>query len=385
MKRPRIERVPGDYDPRYPRALSREEYERLVAPDQRKRVVAAAAALASMALGPAAAQESSAAGEERLETVLRVLRSGARGSAQWMPRSSFVRQRDRQGNPLVLPSIPVMFGNSSNGLFDAERARQLANQLFTAYGLRPVTDHPTEGVAATIDVYDPVAGVGVELRGGMPDRNVIFSEPAPEPPNELLDDEELARLAEQGIRVQCAELGAYPIMDGDGVTSMLAYLAGVVAFLDEVTGGADIGLVSILDADKVRIALPQPAGAGAEPPDGQAPVELAEETALEFVIDPARGYERAPSGWQLFGRAEWEAIERVPASAGPLLMQVPVATGTPLVVQQDGEPPLRVEAEASLCFLPPGFDPRRPFRVTVRLPAGQHHVGPHLVLYGTGR
>jgi hypothetical protein len=375
-KRPRIERVPGDYDPRYPRALEREQYEELVAPDSTQRMVAAAAAAASLALGPALAAQGG--GEsERLESVLAVLGTGVTGGSWWFERAAFQRERDTQGSPIVLPSIPIMFGNSVSGLFDAERARKLAAELFVAYGLRPLSDHRVGDVGASLDVYDPVSRVGVELRGPVPEEKPWYAEVGEVAPVRL-DDEEHARLARDGVRVQCVELESFYVADGDRATCMLAYLAGIVAFLNEVTTGPDIDLTAILDKQQLRIDRGPGTSAEESVPDLLQPDAA---RTITYAIDPGRGYERAIRSDRR-GPVAWEPPLLVPAPGSPLLLELRAAYGKALTVEQEGEPPLRVEAAGTLCFLPPRFDPRRPYRVTLHLSSGEGSVEPHLVLYG---
>lgn len=383
--KPGIERIPGDYDPRYPRVLASDEYEAWIAPDQRQRILTAAAAAASLALAPSsAAQGDGGEGTERVEAVLRVLTSGGAGGSGWLARSEFLRGKDAQGNPTVLPSIPIMFGNSESGLFDANRARALACELFTAYGLRPFADHRivVEGVEATIDVYDPARRVGVELRGAMPRVNQMFAEPDAESDAVALDDAEHARLAELGHRVQRVDLARFPLMDGDQATPTFAYLAGIVAFLNEVAGGPEVDLTAILENERMRIALPE---AQIEPGvrlTAPRTFEIDGKATIHFAIDPAQGYERAVAPDGPRGEPEWRAIEPPRPGSGPLLVEIRASPHAVLTVEQDGARPLRVDAAGSLAFLPPRFDPTRPFRVTLRMEPGRWYVDPHLVLYG---
>lgn len=386
--KPRIERVPDDYDPRYPRALERAEYEEWLAPDQRQRILAAATAAASLALATGrAAQSGGAAGSERVEAVLRVLTSGAAGGSGWFHRSSFERGKDPQGNPTVLPRIPIMFGNSQNGVFDANRARALASELFAAYGLQPGADHrvAADGVEATIDLYDPERRVGVELRGALEPLPRGFAKPEEEPAGAALDDVELARLAASGYRIQRVDLFQFPLMDGDQATPTLAYLAGIVEFLNEVAGGPEVDLTAVLAMERMRIALPEAqVDSGVRCMDGHT-FEADAEATLTFALDPAQGYERAVASNKFRRENGWHTAEPAPKGSGPLLIEVRARRPVALTVEQDGARPLRIEAAGSLAFLPPRFDPNRPFRVTLRLQPGSTEVEPHLVLYGLPR
>jgi hypothetical protein len=386
--KPGIERVPAAYDPGYPRALARSEYDECIAPDQRQRIVAAAAAAASLALAPPSAAQGRGQDDERVAAVLRVLNEGGAGESSWFARASFKAGKDAQGNPTVLPAIPISYGNSMNGVFDANRARRLASELFAAYGLRPLADHRLveQGVEATLDVYDPAKRVGVELRGAMPRVNGMFGGAEPEPEAVALDDAEHARLAASGNRVQRVDLDSFPLMDGDQATPMLAYLAGIVAFLNEVAGGPELDLTSILSKERMRIALPETEVApGSRFTPGQK-FQTDVAATITLTIDPARGYERAVDPDRRRGEPEWRAAEPTsrPGSA-PLLLEVRAYPAAAITVEQDGTEPLRVEAAGSLAFLPPRFDPARPFRITLRLESGENVVEPHLVLYGLPR
>ncbi len=389
--RPGIEGIPADYDPRYPRTLDPAEYEERIAPDQRQRLLAAAAAAASLACTPSGAPQTIGKEADRVETVLRVLTSGGVGDSHWFSGAAFQRRKDRQGNPTVLPFIPIMFGNSMSGLFDANRARALTRELFLAYGLAPFVDHRLEEgeVQATIDLYDPKRRVGVELRGSMPKQNGMFASPSAEPPAAALDDAEHARLAAGGSRVQCVDLASFEVMDGDGATATLAYLAGIVEFLNEVAGGPAIDLTAILSGEKGRITLPEPRlDPGVRLAEARAPwgstYEADAASAITYSIDPAPGYERTTPqahGYEL----GWSAAEPGRPGSSPLLLQIHASPAAALTVEQDGARPLRVEAAGSLAFLPAHFDPSRPFRVTLRLEPGKSRVVPHLVLYGLAR
>ena len=138
MTRPKFERVSDHYRPRFPAELTPEEYAELIAPESGTRMLAAAAA-ASLALGVTLpAQE----GPERERQFLALLESlEPDRSLAWYAATTFVRTENAFESPIVLPRIPISFGNSHNGVFDAERARKLAREVFEIYGLHPAPDY----------------------------------------------------------------------------------------------------------------------------------------------------------------------------------------------------------------------------------------------------
>lgn len=385
MSHLRIERVAGDYRPGYPRRLSPAEYEALMRCDRDRRVLAAAAAASVTFATALAAQEGGSGREDR---VLTLLSRSAAGPSSWIEHAAFRRGKDAHGVPWVTPQIPISFGNSHNGLFDAGRARALARELFHVYGLKPRTDHDlaAEGTAARLDLYDPAVQVGCKLRGRMPAEVRMSGRAEPEEPAHALDDEELAKLAASGHRIQAVDLDAFPLMDGDQFTPTLAYLGGIVAFLNEVTGGPDIDLGAILERHEVRqpLALPGKAPAGVRidgQPGGGWIVHADAAADLVLAAGGARAERRVPPPAGR-GPADWQPTELRDGVDGPMLLRLVMHPGTAMVVSQDGADAVRIAAAGTIAFLPQRFDPRRPFTLTLRLTPGQHVVPGHVVLGG---
>ncbi len=380
MSEPRIQRVPVGYDPRYPAELDRVSYERLIAPDQQRRIAAAAAAAAALALaGTTAAQGEGKPARNRAEAVLAILNTVAAQQSTWLDNARFVRQKDQQGNTVIVPHIPISFGNSHNGVFDAGRARKLARELFVAYGLKPEVGWKAtaEGVEATLDVYDAALQVGTKLRGNTPKDQGMLGTAETEAPATGLDDEEHGKLIKRGLRVHCADLDAYPLMDGDQVTPTLAYLAGIVAFLDEVTQGPPIGIEGVLVNERLQLSMPKPTSKDALSIDGRV-LTAARQTELVFDVDPAAGYEQFVAGPHPRG-GEWRKVAKAPRAGNLVLLKFGPGA---LTVVQDGEPPLKVVARAGQAFLPARFDPGRAFQLRVTVEKGQYYLPSALLLLG---
>jgi hypothetical protein len=388
MTKPEIRRVPGDYAPDYPAGLTREQFEALLAGDARARILKTAAA-AGLALG--AALPAQKPGGEREPKMLAVLRTLAGDSGGWLERADFRRTRNAFDSPVVVPIIPISFGNSHNGLFDAERARQLARAMFSAYGLNAGAGHrvAADGVEARLDGYDPAAGVGFKLRGRAPKSNAMFAVPEPEDASSDLDPAEHAALAAKGVRVHVAELEQYPLMDGDQLTPTLAYLAGIVDFLNAVTGG-ELDLEAILMARSQRFPLADALDAPATVAVASDPYGFRLQTKaraqLLLRVDPRRGVEVAADT----GRTAWvEAKEPLATRGRPTVLRLGFgAQGegakATLRVTQEAAVPVHVESTGGTVFLPSAFDATKPFQLTLEVEPGDYWLESH-VRVGAGR
>lgn len=392
MTRPRIAAIPGDYDPRYPRSLAPDEYQRLIEPDQRARLLRAASLAGAVSLGAAAAAQEAESSKARTDAVLAILTEASSGSGGWLKQTTFQRIKTKGAGEVIIPSIPISFGNSHSGVFDAERARDLARDLFRAYGLKPRRNHPLRvgKAVARLDVYDPALQIGTKLRGLMPEKGGLGSVPGKEPPSRGLADEELVAFTQKGHRIHCADLAAYPLMDGDQVTPTLAYLAGVVSFLNEVTSGPDIQLDAVLGLRSIRTTLAISAGKkGVEVRrDEQRSILVYAQRATELIIPIAADarFEEEVKAKQPGRNSTWQLLK---ARSGPgtvLMLRLTAWPGPALRVEQDGEQPIRIDAKGSQVFLPPRFDPRRAFRVILKLAAKQNYrfLG-HVELVGNRR
>lgn len=389
MKVPRIERVHTDYEPGYPAGLTAEQFAALLASDRQRRLLTAAAA-AGLTIGTLAAQDGTdAADRERkvLEVLTRAVTGDSTGSSFWYPRTTFERTKNECGSTVVVPRIPIMFGNSRNGVFDAERARQLARGMFEAYGLRPAADVDIgDGdTGAELDGFDRHRRVGFELNGRPDGEPGMAGGVAAEAPSDELSKDEHAKLAADGIEIHLVDLANYPLMDGDQVTPTVAYLAGIVAFLNEVTDGPDIDLDAVLLRRSQRFPMsPIDAPAGVEVRHDERQVTLTVEKAISvpIAIDPAKSVQVAAEGSRRFDR--WDDAERpLPTVGRPTVIRLahrPGSAGTPAprvrIVQAATK--LDVVITAPVGFLPSGFDATRPFMLILQLEPGVHVIDTHV-------
>jgi hypothetical protein len=229
--------------------------------------------------------------------------------------------------------------------------------------------------------------VGCKLRGKLAQPVGPFAGAEPEAPGRALDDDELGRLAASGHRIQALELDWFPLMDGDQVTPTLAYLAGIVAFLNSVTGGHDIDLQAILERHEVRVPLPVPTAGKAvviEPAAGSpaCSLQVDKESELTFQLRLGDDCERRQPPTERFGQPTWkpEALPRRWPS--PVLLRLPSLPQVAVTLEQGGKPPLRLEARGPLLFLPRQFDPRAPFTLTLRLSPGGYTLEGYVVFGG---
>lgn len=395
QRRVHLERraVPPGYEPAYPAELSPEQYRTLILASTQLRARRLALAAGALACCSASAQESAPASrEEQVLALVRELHAG--GLVSWYTNTSFRRE-----GAAVVPDIPISFGNSHNGVFDAGRARELGRRLFEIYGLSPSADVRFDiGDGAVLDAFDAARNIGFELSGRKPSSNRMFATPEAEPPDEALDEAERLELAHQGIRVLAADLARYPLMDGDQFTPMLAWLAGLAAFLNELTDGPELDLSALLFARAQRFPLPD--GAGLALPLGVS--ARAGRGHLGFLVErPATlrlefGGDGAPP--PLAGRK----LRHVQATAEPLDRPLSTA-GAPTVLhlveiydalgheRARGESPLRlrllqadleVESEDATLFAPSAFDAARPFALELRLAPGSHQFWNDYLLVG---
>jgi hypothetical protein len=169
----------------------------------------------------------------------------------------------------VDPHIPATCGNSDNGIVPDELLRAVALRACRIFGLDVAVNHQLDvsalDVQARLDVFDEHRRAGVELRGRVPVDNRMSSQAADEPDSAAaLSDQEAARLAAQGYRLHVDDLKRFRLYDGDTFSPSIAYLAGVVSFLSEVTDGEDVDLGGILfEREAVwSPALPSPLDEG---------------------------------------------------------------------------------------------------------------------------
>jgi hypothetical protein len=339
--------------------------------------------------GPLAAQDRTGeAGREREAGVLAVLRKLDALEQSWLPMSSFRITPSPLGCPQVLPHIPISCGNSRMGVFDATRARRLARELFAVYRLDAKADVPVRepGVEAVLDGYAAGRKVGFELRGIAPPTPGMEAEALLEDAGAGLDDGELAKLRQAGIRVHIADLKNYPLMDLDQYTPTLAWLASVVAFLDEVTDGRGVPLDAVLWQRRQRFPLgplPEAKGVAQQVSNGYLVLEVAASTTLTATVDGS-GCEESPDAQSRTGK--WVAREQPVATAGQITRVTlgigTSAKGTSLRITQelgDG-PTVDVQAYGASVLMPSTFDGGKPFTIVLKLEPGTFYVEPHVVV-----
>ena len=256
---------PGYY-PGYPRLLSQEEIDSLLKPGILKRfsreallagTLTAGVALAAAGASPAATTAAlpragiSTRTDPRLkadvERLVKETLAGSRGNMSWHERASIQLRKEMGSNPPVkYPMMPIMFGNSLMGVFDAGAAREAARKLFALYGIdlaRNVTLR-ARGYEFTCDGFNEKHQVGFELIQSPGGSWFQGKNPPPEPASSRLDDAELkgldAAVKAGKIKVFVAKASGYPNMDNDLYTPMQYYLASVVDYLNWVHGDRKI-------------------------------------------------------------------------------------------------------------------------------------------------
>jgi len=194
--------------------------------------------------------------QTRAERVLALLSEASQTRSWYYADTIFESVPPPLGNgPVLVPRVAlVMCGTRDHFALDDVRARQLGRELFTIYGLTPEADHrEAEGAYSfVLDGLDAAAGVGFELRGhARPPtddelRGVCYwsGEVEPEEASVALDADEFAGLSARGIRLHVADVESYGSLER--FTPMLAYLASLVRFLNEVTTGEDVELGGLL-------------------------------------------------------------------------------------------------------------------------------------------
>ncbi|MBK8172727.1 MAG: hypothetical protein IPK60_20650 [Sandaracinaceae bacterium] len=291
----------------------------------------------------------------------------------------------------VVPSIPISCGNSHGGTFDGERARDLAASVFEIYGLAPERKQSTDsfGVRATLDGYDGSARVGFELRG-LPSEAMMDAASRPEAPDDALDDNDSIALHYLGLRVHVADLNCYPLMDGDQFTPTLAYLAGLVEFLNDVTGGENVDLSAITMRRAQSFVLPAadelvlPEGVTARRDGLFLRVEVSRLATVRLDFLPIRACTNgelrnrlSEPAWLDEPRATRGAPTVVAMSAHYFEHSNGAGDGTSLgsrLLQPgvDGEPEVDVRVRGTILFAPSRFDATRAFSVELELSPGTH-------------
>jgi len=333
--------------------------------------------------------------ETREERVLALVRRVASEEhSTWYAQARFGPPDESHpllGNgPVFAPRVPISCGNSDGGTFDADRARSLARELAGIYGLEPRGDVGIDaaGGRAVLDFLDRRAGIGAKLRGLSVAR---MSWPSPPEPAETdLDAAECADLLAAGLRLHVADVQLYRRYDGDEVTPLCGYLAGLVRFLNAWTPGEDVDPGAWIFEREATLAVPQDLASS----PGLQLYRLSRGEgwqALEWIAEEPRRLVLSFRGLQDLGEpvrsrflpdpeADEHALTRSTRGAPSVLllpfyfrMRDGQGTGAlPMRIVQELEGALLVhESPVSTAFLPSTFDLTRPFRVELELPIGR--------------
>lgn len=182
----------------------------------------------------------------REERVLALLQEVGRSGSYRYWGATFPEVEPRLGNgPVVVPAISVFCGNTDTGTFDDVVARKIASECLRIYGFEVSSEHQLREPECRVrlDGVDIGAKVGFELVGrGCHEE---FCEVQPEEPEVGLEPEDARWLAQQGYRLHVADVALYSGY-GDELTPTLAYVAGLVRFLNEATEGEDVLLDGLL-------------------------------------------------------------------------------------------------------------------------------------------
>lgn len=182
----------------------------------------------------------------REERVLALLQEVGRSGSYRYAHATFDVVEPRLGEgPVVVPGIFVLCGNADSGTFDDAVARRIAADCLRIYGFEVIRDHDLRDGTRSVrlDGVDLARKIGFELVGrGCREEFCDVEEEAPEIG---LEEAEARWLAEQGFRLHVADVAQYRGY-GDELTPTLAYVAGLVRFLNELTAGEDVVLDGLL-------------------------------------------------------------------------------------------------------------------------------------------
>lgn len=270
--------VSSNYDPGYPRSLTEQEIEDLLRPNLFRRfgknaLMAAGAVVAGIGLASAAATGIAQEGGPKplpkpgLSTnkdamfrakVLKLAHEILGDKVgSWNAMSAVHIKQDVLANPPIkYPHIPISFGNSYVGIFDAEKARTATFTMFEQYGIKLEKNVTVKGAGYEFnaDGFNKELGIGFEIV--MPEGPIGFGPQKlpPEPAERKLDTQELKSL-DQDIkagkqRIFVVHAAGYPNMDGDLYTPMEYYLASVIDYLNWAHGDATMERDAVLGKKK---------------------------------------------------------------------------------------------------------------------------------------
>jgi hypothetical protein len=335
--------------------------------------------------------------ETREERVLALLEEVARSGTYRYQVATFREEEPRLGEgPVVVSELWVTCGNADEGTFDDVAVRRLAAECLRIYGLEPSVEHEVHlgGCQARLDGVDLEARVGFELVGlGCRE---TFCEAKQEPPEVGLDADEAYWLARQGLRLHIADVASYRGY-GEEFAPTLAYLAGLVRFLNGVTEGEDVELGGLLFErerawDFARLRF-EAAGVSTRPDNGKRELIVEQPVTLTFECPGGRGLDARPF------RVPFEEDEVTLRRCAPMLSTRGKASALCLeaaaspLVTDGGEPDFRLrvrqtmagvervhESTAWVAFLSGDFDLAAPFVLELELGPGRYWF--HEVLLG---
>lgn len=333
--------VSSNYQPEYPRFLTQAEVADLLRPSLFHRFSRATLLTGAMITGAIAATFGAQAAEpgkstrtdaklkERVDAVVAEVlgpvttdpKDPAVVRNYWYKRSFLAPASELASNPPVkYPRIPISYGNSYCGVFDATAARAATLKLFAAYGIELKADQTvrTGDYEFVADGYDertktgfkivmPPGGGGRGLGGPAPAAPVPRVRPDGNPgfvgEEKDLDDAEQKALdadVKAGkLKFFVVKAQGFPNMDGDQYTPLKYYMASVVDYLNYVHGDAQIDPKTVLGetmgdkdpriAQRVEAAVARVKERQAAGDHAGALVELGE----ILRVDPENEYARA--------------------------------------------------------------------------------------------
>lgn len=258
-----IEAIRKPYDPGYPARLSDDELTALLkarAGSPHLRAAALIACLGSSLAAQESKPTSRPAGDSNREAKICWSLNAAMAKCRngyWLPFASIERSEipGLPGRKVVKAIVPISYGNSFSGLFDANAARQHARMVFGAYGipLKMEVEVDVRGARGILDGYSEERKLGFEIRTHDLDMEqfVDWSEPVATNENQdvALDEREITAIEATGRKILYAPQSFYAVFDGDKSVPMLYWMAAVVDFLNSVTDGPDVDIAGALTGE----------------------------------------------------------------------------------------------------------------------------------------
>jgi hypothetical protein len=343
--------------------------------------------------------------EERVLELLRTLEA-RQSRIFWYGDARFERAGTRAGEgPVIVARTSAICGNGLC-LPDAEPTRALARELFAIYGLDPAGRAQAAGAGARLDGLDAARRVGFELRFG----ELRVAEPEARAGDLTLA--ELAELEAEGHRLHVASLDDYLSTEGDVFTPTLAYLSGVVEFLNASTEGEDVELGGLRFEREATLRWPRGGRIEIEPGVRGSHDELGPHPgAYRLTLDqPGRVRVRFAGAADFRPPEPFVELGRTPEPTRALVgstLGAPSALAISMVKLLDGIPeerlfpapvervrvlqeragaePLLFEGRSANLFLPSAFDLAQPFVVELELGRGRYRLNSPLRLGAADR